>query len=536
MFYTSAPNTTHTLIVNGLIENVRGCDSADYIAGNEANNLIFGDQAASGIGGNDTLNGADGNDTAYGGSGLDVLYGGAGNDKLYGDGGNDSIAGDAGADTVEGGAGADTLSGGSEVGDTVSYAKSGSGVTINITYGVTTAGLVAMRRVTRSAAFLNVLGSAGADTITDTNKGTIAFGYNNNLFDGAAGNDLLTMGGGNDTAIGGAGDDTLSGEDGRDKLLGGLDDDQILMGAGNDAAYGGAGNDTMQGDGGMDRLYGGLGADQQSGGGGADRFIFTNRDESTTTAAGRDTIADFKHGQGDKIDLSGMDAILSTPAVNDSFTFRSAALGFSGAGAEVTYVAIAGGIRVLADSDANGIADFAITLTGHSVHHRAGTSCCSQGRAGSLRPGFVQMRPGRWSGMCSRMSSPSRNSPSRSTQATMPRLPSAAGLNFLPAPGCAGLDRPGRKGAGPVVQVDDQRRPRRALQPRSRRHMAEIGDAADHHRGARPATATAPPAPSRRQSRPSLRRTGPRIAACCALRCPCGYCAVIRTQEGAVTP
>ena len=41
-----------------------------------------------------------------------------------------------------------------------------------------------------------------------------------------------------------------------------------------------------------------------------------------------------------------------------------------------------------------------------------------------------------------------------------------------------------RKDAGPVVQVHHQRRPAFALQPRSRRHMAEIGQAPHHHLGA----------------------------------------------------
>ncbi|MBC7479869.1 MAG: M10 family metallopeptidase C-terminal domain-containing protein, partial [Pseudorhodobacter sp.] len=154
------------------------------------------------------------------------------------------------------------------------------------------------------------------------------FGYNNNRFDGGGGADRLVMGGGNDTAIGGAGNDSLSGDGGKDKLIGGA------------------------------------GADALSGGASADRVIYALQTDSTATAAGRDTISDFRHTQGDRIDLSALDANLLTAGVNDSFTFRTAAQGFSGNGAEVTYGAISGGIKVLADTDANGTADFAVVLQG----------------------------------------------------------------------------------------------------------------------------------------------------------------------------
>lgn len=326
-FFTSNPNTTHTLIVNGLIENVRGCDSADYIAGNELDNLLYGDQN-NGLGGNDTLSGGDGNDGLYGGIGSDSLTAGAGNDRLFGGDGSDTLSGSAGADTVEGGAGGDSLSGGAELGDTVSYAASAAAVTIKITHGEVTAGLGGDAAGDQISGFRNVIGSAWGDTITDTVAGTIAFGYNDNRFDGGGGADKLVMGGGNDTAIGGAG------------------------------------NDSLSGDGGKDRLIGGAGADALSGGGAADRFIYSFQSDSTATAAGRDTISDFRHAQADRIDLSALDANLLTAGVNDSFTFRTAAQGFSGNGGEVTYVAVSGGIKVMADTDANGTADFAVVLQG----------------------------------------------------------------------------------------------------------------------------------------------------------------------------
>lgn len=326
-YFTTNPNTASRLIVNGLIENVRGCDSADYIAGNEANNLIYGDQA-NGLGGNDTIGGGDGRDSLHGGVGLDEMIGGNGSDLMFGDDGNDTIAGGAGADTVEGGAGADSLSGGAEVGDTVSYAGSGAGVRIDITHGSVTTGLGGDAAGDQLGGFLNVTGSARNDMLTDTVKATIAFGYNDNLFDGGAGYDTLAMGGGNDTAIGGAGDDSLSGGEGRDRLIGGT------------------------------------GKDQLSGGAGGDHFVFLKLTDSTAVTAGRDTIRDFHHAQGDKIDLSAIDANVNTTTTNEAYSFRTAAQGFSGVAGQVTYVVMTGGVRVLADSDGNGLADFSIVVRG----------------------------------------------------------------------------------------------------------------------------------------------------------------------------
>ena len=89
LFFT--PGVTHTLVVSGLIPNVRGCDSADYIA----DNLLYGDHD-NGLGGNGTL-----------GGGTDTAMGGSGNDTLSGDGGKDKLTGSLGADLLAGGAAAD---------------------------------------------------------------------------------------------------------------------------------------------------------------------------------------------------------------------------------------------------------------------------------------------------------------------------------------------------------------------------------------------------------------------------------------------
>ena len=65
---------------------------------------------------------------------------------------------------------------------------------------------------------------------------------------------------------------------------------------------------------GNDTLIGGLGADKLTGGKGADTFVFTRIDDSGLTVKTRDTITDFKHSEGDKLDLSTVDG-------NQTFTF-----------------------------------------------------------------------------------------------------------------------------------------------------------------------------------------------------------------------
>jgi serralysin len=98
---------------------------------------------------------------------------------------------------------------------------------------------------------------------------------------------------GSDTLTGSAGNDSLSGEGGSDRLSGG---------AGNDTLSGGTGNDTLSGGDGSDRLTGGTGADILNGGAGQDAFVFAS------VADGGDRIQDFRRAEGDKIDLSAIDA------------------------------------------------------------------------------------------------------------------------------------------------------------------------------------------------------------------------------------
>jgi len=64
--------------------------------------------------------------------------------------------------------------------------------------------------------------------------------------------------------------------------------------------------DTISGLGGGDTITGAGGADVMTGGGGADRFVYTAVGDSTPTAP--DRITDFSRSDGDRIDLSAIDA------------------------------------------------------------------------------------------------------------------------------------------------------------------------------------------------------------------------------------
>lgn len=153
-------------------------------------------------------------------------------------------------------------------------------------------------------------------------------------------------------ATGGSGLDRL---DSIENLEGSRFDDRIV---------GSAGANLLEGSAGADVLEGGLGRDVLVGGTGRDVFDFDKAIDSTVTASGRDTIADFSGG--DRIDVSGIDADTSR-AANQSFTFiGSEAFNATDATRQLRYeYATATGVGILYGStDADSAAEFAIKLTG----------------------------------------------------------------------------------------------------------------------------------------------------------------------------
>jgi VCBS repeat-containing protein len=163
------------------------------VAINGANDVRTG---ADGV--NDNLVGTGGVDTLDGRSGDDVLTGLAGNDMLIGGAGKDKLFGGDGADTLDGGADNDSLDGGNGI-DTVTYAVSALGVTVNLTTGVAT--FASGGEKDTLVSIENVTGSAKADSLTGSTSG--------NRLEGGAGNDIIAGGGDADILLGGAGKDTF---------------------------------------------------------------------------------------------------------------------------------------------------------------------------------------------------------------------------------------------------------------------------------------------------------------------------------------
>lgn len=219
------------------IENIIGSAHDDVISGDDEDNILEGGA------GDDKLDGGDGDDTLYGSEGNDTLYGGAGDDNFYG------------------GAGADIILGNGGYSNTVSYATSAAGVTVNMSTGVNSGCDAEGDTLTNID---HIIGSDHDDTIT----GDTAY----NIIDGGAGADIID-GVNNDSDVSYASSDAgvtvdlstvdangySTGSGGHaegDKLKGfnglvGSDHDDVLTASSLDGpdndVHGGDGNDTIYG-------------------------------------------------------------------------------------------------------------------------------------------------------------------------------------------------------------------------------------------------------------------------------------------------
>jgi Ca2+-binding RTX toxin-like protein len=133
------------------------------------------------------------------------------------------------------------------------------------------------------------------------------------------------------------------------------------------ALFGNRGANTLSGLEGSDVLTGGGGRDVLLGGAGQDVFDFNVRGDSGNTAALRDVIADFVHGE-DIMDLLGVDANLRAGG-NQAFSWRGAAA-FNGHAGQLRFVKsdVAGTVNdktvVYGDLNGDRKPDFQIELTG----------------------------------------------------------------------------------------------------------------------------------------------------------------------------
>lgn len=302
----------------------------------------------------------------YGNGLANSLIGHAGANYLSGNGGNDYHDGLGGHDTLAGGAGNDTY----YLGDLVYL-----GPVAGWRYDVVVEGAGQGRDTILVVAFDNpetFLATDGYELGSNIENGTIvgptmAFDLTGNVLanvlTGADGANVLSGGGGKDKLFGRGENDTLLGGDGNDRLFGDQGMDSLDGGAGRDLLEGGVEADTLFGGGGNDTLSGGSGRDRLIGGAGGDRFVFGTGDTGNASASA-DSIADFSRAQGDKIDLSAIDAVAG--GGDNAFTFIGSAA-FSGQAGQLRFVQVAGEAHIFADMDGDANADLVIRLEGVTV-------------------------------------------------------------------------------------------------------------------------------------------------------------------------
>jgi Ca2+-binding RTX toxin-like protein len=234
------------------------------------------------------------------------------------------------ADTFRGGLGADVLSG---LGNNDTFQIAGSeGVGDSFNGG---AGVDRIQVLGTASASLAGFNAAAAQVEQWIGNGKGLFGT-------ATANNFDFAGLGAKTGLpfvdGGAGNDTIIGSNLLDDLRGNI------------------GADVLNGLGANDLLTGGLGKDMMTGGVGADRFDFNAFTESAKGGY-RDVITDFNRAQGDKIDLSTIDADIDGTPGNQAFKFIGA-FGFTGVDGQLRCSA---GV-VQGDLNGDRIADFEIKV------------------------------------------------------------------------------------------------------------------------------------------------------------------------------
>jgi len=325
--------------------------------------------------GNDTLFGGAGADLLLGGDGDDIVSGGLGNDVAFLGAGNDTFSWvpGCGSDTIEGQDGTDDLSFvGSLANEAFDIAANGGRVLFLRDVSAISQDLNDVERIQ-----LKALG--GADTIavhdltgTDiTRVGVDLAGTNPAAGDGAA--DAVTV-------DGTLGADVISlSSSATDIGIGGLQatvavqhsesNDRLTIGAGDgndvvNAAAVAAGRITLtlSGGAGDDRLVGSAGVDIFLGGAGADRFAFAAASHSVV-GANADRIGDFIRTEGDRIDLSAVDANTAI-AGDQAFSFIGSGL-YTGVAGQLRFAVTSPGTTTIAgDLNGDGASDFHIALTG----------------------------------------------------------------------------------------------------------------------------------------------------------------------------
>ncbi|WP_420546824.1 Ig-like domain-containing protein [Curvivirga sp.] len=309
-------------------EGVIGSNADDHLTGNNNVNALYGgagNDILIGLNGADYLFGETGADTAdYSSSGsavtVDLTKGtGSGGhaegdvlnsiENLIGSSKADTLRGDDADNVFAGGAGGDNLTGG-EGNDTLDYATSSAGVSINLSDNSTSGGDAAGDII---SGFENVIGSDHDDTLSgDDSVNKLEGGAGEDTLTGLAGADILSGGAGNDTIEAGADQDHVEGGAGADILDGGDDIDTLSyehsseavsvdLGnnqfSGGDAAgdvvsnfenlQGSAHDDSLTGDDTDNSLEGLAGADALDGGAGTDTVSYANSERGVDVSLSR---------------------------------------------------------------------------------------------------------------------------------------------------------------------------------------------------------------------------------------------------------
>jgi Ca2+-binding RTX toxin-like protein len=238
----------------------------------------------------------------------------------------------------------------------------------------------------------NVYGTRGNDVVHGSDEADAIFPY--------TGSDLIFANGGPDIVYGSWGNDTIVGGGGVDTIWGGFDydtvqyntspgfvmvdlsasltfydgfgssdyiyevenvfgsshNDHVWGNAGTNVLSGWHGSDNLAGRDGNDVLVGGAGIDFLWGGAGADKFKYDFASDRG------DTVYDYNQLEGDKIDLSGMDA--SAALGDQDFSFIGYNRPFTGA-AQLTYHYDAeGNTHIVGSIDNDIYGDFHIRIIG----------------------------------------------------------------------------------------------------------------------------------------------------------------------------
>ena len=403
------------------VENLVLTGTAVGGGGNAKDNVITGnseDNDLSGYAGTDTLNGLAGDDLLEGGDDNDILNGGSGDDILVGGLGADAMAGGSGDDTYYVDNAGDTAV------ETAGGGDDGVYSTVTYTLGVFVESLILGFGAgdidgTGNALDNLIVGNEGANVLSGlSGRDYIDGGEGADTLYGGDGNDYLDDGFDDDVdyLYGGAGNDQLVGAEG-DFLYGGTGNDIYAIGfdditvvessgEGTDTVYaiidytltdnveklyldlsfdidgtgnalgntiggnfgdnvlrGMAGNDTIDGWTGDDTIIGGAGNDRMTGGADADTFVVLNSDMVSTVGGGirqADTILDLNFSDGDRIDLSDIDANINLGGDQD-FYFVSSFSRHAGE-AKLTYNGTNTILQL--DVDGDGKADYQLNIQG----------------------------------------------------------------------------------------------------------------------------------------------------------------------------